>query len=67
MEDSTDDDDTEPDKQSKKIKQSSKKQSEFTLTKKPAKKMKKTKSLKNRSFQTHYHPSQEHRLQVLQP
>ena len=47
MEDSTDDDDTEPDKQSKKIKQSSKKQSEFTLIKKPAKKMKKTKSKKN--------------------
>jgi hypothetical protein len=37
---------TEPDKQSKKIKQSSKKQSNFTLIKKPAKKMKRKRNLK---------------------
>jgi hypothetical protein len=41
-----DDEDTEPDKQSKKIQQSSKQQSEFTLIKKPAKKMKRKENLK---------------------
>jgi hypothetical protein len=41
-----DDEYTEPDKQSKKIKQSSKKQSKFTLIKKPAKKMKRKQNLK---------------------
>jgi hypothetical protein len=41
-----DDEDTEPDKQLKKIKQSSKKQSEFTLIKKRAKKMKRKQNLK---------------------